>query len=173
LVFPWVKLAITCAAMRGLQLLKDNDIPFHVIAVITGETLGYALEIYGFFEAAGVERLGFNIEEVEAEHGVSTLGAGHEERVREFYQTFSKIRKDAEASPFVNSRRQNKRSARASLCGNLISRGSMNRCVHLGSSASIGGEIFPPTRRSFLGCRSSPTVSSLLGASSATISRMR
>jgi uncharacterized protein len=75
------------AAMRGLQLLKDNDIPFHVIAVITGEALGYALEIYDFFEAAGVERLDFNIEEVEAEHGVSTLGAGHEERVREFYQT--------------------------------------------------------------------------------------
>ena len=74
-------------AMRGLQLLKDNDIPFHVIAVITGEALGYAQEIYDFFEAAGVERLGFNIEEVEAEHGVSTLGSGHEESVREFYQT--------------------------------------------------------------------------------------
>ena len=75
------------AAMRGLQLLKDNDIPFHVIAVITGDALGYAQEIYDFFETAGVERLGFNIEEVEAEHAVSTLGAGHEERVREFYQT--------------------------------------------------------------------------------------
>jgi uncharacterized protein len=75
------------AAMRGLQLLKDNDIPFHVIAVITGEALGHAREIYDFFETAGVERLGFNIEEVEAEHAVSTLGAGHEERVRQFYQT--------------------------------------------------------------------------------------
>ena len=53
--------------MRGLQLLKDNDIPFHVIAVITGDALGHAQEIYDFFEAAGVKRLGFNIEEVEAE----------------------------------------------------------------------------------------------------------
>jgi len=75
------------AAMRGLQLLKDNDIPFHVIAVITGEALGHAREIYDFFETAGVERLGFNIEEVEAEHAVSTLCARHEERVRQFYQT--------------------------------------------------------------------------------------
>ena len=74
-------------AMRGLQLLKDNHIPFHVIAVITGDALGYAQEVYDFFESAGVERLGFNIEEVEAEHAVSTLGAGHEERVRAFYQT--------------------------------------------------------------------------------------
>jgi uncharacterized protein len=75
------------AAMRGLQLLKDNAIPFHVIAVITEAALGHAQEIYDFFETAGVERLGFNIEEVEAEHAVSTLGVGHGERVREFYQT--------------------------------------------------------------------------------------
>jgi hypothetical protein len=47
----------------------------------------HAQEIYDFFEAAGVERLGFNIEEVESEHGASTLGAEHEERVRDFYQT--------------------------------------------------------------------------------------
>ena len=26
----------------GLQLLKDNHIPFHVIAVITGDAIGYA-----------------------------------------------------------------------------------------------------------------------------------
>jgi uncharacterized protein len=75
------------AAMRGLQFLKENDIPFHVIAVITGDALGHAQEIYDFFEAAGVERLGFNIEEVEAENAVSTLEAGHEERVRQFYET--------------------------------------------------------------------------------------
>jgi uncharacterized protein len=75
------------AAMHGLQLLKDNHIPFHVIAVITGDALGYAQEVYDFFETAGVDRLGFNIEEVEAEHAVSTLGAAHEERVRAFYQT--------------------------------------------------------------------------------------
>ena len=75
------------AAMRGLQLLKENDIPFHAIAVITGDALDCAQEIYDFFETAGVDRLGFNIEEVEAEHTVSTLGARHEDRVREFYQT--------------------------------------------------------------------------------------
>jgi uncharacterized protein len=30
------------AAMRGLRLLKDNNIPFHVIAVITGDALDHA-----------------------------------------------------------------------------------------------------------------------------------
>ncbi|HET7238055.1 MAG TPA: cyclophane-forming radical SAM/SPASM peptide maturase GrrM/OscB [Terrimicrobiaceae bacterium] len=75
------------AAMRGLRLLKENNIPFHVIAVITDQALGCAQEIYDFFESAGVERLGFNIEEVEADHTVSTLSAGHDARVREFYET--------------------------------------------------------------------------------------
>jgi uncharacterized protein len=75
------------AAMRGLRLLKENNIPFHVIAVITDQALGCAQEIYDFFESAGVERLGFNIEEVEADHTVSTLSAGHDTRVREFYET--------------------------------------------------------------------------------------
>ena len=73
-------------AMRGLRLLQDNHIPFHVIAVITSQALGHAQEIYDFFESVGVERLGFNIEEVEADHAVSTLGAEHDGRVREFYE---------------------------------------------------------------------------------------
>ena len=55
-------------------------------------------EVYDFFETAGVDRLDFNIEEVEAEHAVSTLGAAHEERVRAFYQTIFEIRNSAEAS---------------------------------------------------------------------------
>jgi uncharacterized protein len=74
-------------AMRGLRLLQENRIPFHVIAVITGQALGQAQQIYDFFESAGVDRLGFNIEEVEADHAESTLSAEHHERVREFYET--------------------------------------------------------------------------------------
>jgi uncharacterized protein len=41
------------AAMHGLQLLEDNEIPFHIIAVITSEALDHAQEIYEFFESAG------------------------------------------------------------------------------------------------------------------------
>jgi uncharacterized protein len=61
------------AAMRGLRLLQANGIPFHVISVITRQSLGQAEEIYRFFAELGVSQLGFNIEEIEAENQASTL----------------------------------------------------------------------------------------------------
>lgn len=82
------------AGMRGLQLLKANGIPFHVISVITREALDHAEEIYDFFAAAGVERLGLNIEEIECDHASSSLGPVHDERVRNFYQTIYRRQKE-------------------------------------------------------------------------------
>lgn len=80
--------------MRGLRLLREHGIPFHVIAVITREALGHAEEIFDFFESAGVERLGFNIEEVECDHAASSLDASHDARVREFYATIYRLQKE-------------------------------------------------------------------------------
>jgi uncharacterized protein len=82
------------AGMRGLNLLRQNGIPFHVISVITREALGHAREIYDFFESAGVGRVGFNIEEVEADHTASTLNADENARVREFYETMFALQKE-------------------------------------------------------------------------------
>jgi len=92
------------AAMRGLRLLRENGLPFHVIAVITREALGHAEEIHDFFEAEGVQRLGFNIEEVEAGHAQSSLGTEHDARVREFYETIyhrQKARRTMEIREFA------------------------------------------------------------------------
>ena len=80
-------------AMRGLRLLREQGIPFHVIAVITREALGHAAEIYEFFEAEGVDRLGFNIEEVEAQHVSSSLTPEYDDRVREFYETIFRLQR--------------------------------------------------------------------------------
>lgn len=82
------------AAMRGLNLLRENGIPFHVISVITREALGHAREIYDFFESVGIERVGFNIEEVEANNASSTLDSGEDARVREFYETIFQLQKE-------------------------------------------------------------------------------
>jgi uncharacterized protein len=161
------------AAMRALQLLKDNDIPFHVIAVITSEALGHAQEIYDFFETAGVERLGFNIEEVEAEHAVSTLGARHEERVRQFYQTIFENQK-RRGSITIPEFAAAEQKIRSGISLREFDFPWLNEQVRPFGIVSVDSEgIFPLTLRSFLGCRSSPTVSSALGTSSATTSRMR
>jgi uncharacterized protein len=61
------------AAMAGLRLLQSHGIPFHVISVITQQSLGRAEDIYHFFYDLGISQLGFNIEEIEGENGKSTL----------------------------------------------------------------------------------------------------
>ena len=63
------------SAIRGLHLLQDHQIPFHVISVITKESIGQAEDIYQFFKQLGVTQLGFNVEEVEGQNSASSLSS--------------------------------------------------------------------------------------------------
>lgn len=65
----------------GMALLRDNGIPFHVITVLTATALDYPDELFDFYAAHGVKRVGFNVEEVEGSHRESSLG-GSEIAVR-------------------------------------------------------------------------------------------
>ena len=60
-------------AMQGVEKLRAHGIPFHVIAVITPDSLSRVDEIFDFFDACGAYQVGFNIEEQEGIHTVSTL----------------------------------------------------------------------------------------------------
>lgn len=82
-------------AMRGLRLLQEHGIPFHVIAVITREALGHAEEIYRFFFDLGVTQLGFNVEEIEGENSKSSLesGSAGEARVAAFMRKIFELQK--------------------------------------------------------------------------------
>ncbi len=83
------------AAMRGLHLLQANDIPFHVISVITRQSLERAEEIYRFFAGLGVSQLGFNVEEIEAENQTSTLDSSSRvaDDIRSFMSTIFALQK--------------------------------------------------------------------------------
>ena len=59
--------------MRGLELLRSHQIGFHVIAVVTQDSLDHADEIYDFFFNNGIVRFGFNIEEQEGRRRTSIL----------------------------------------------------------------------------------------------------
>ena len=73
--------------MAGLSLLRAHEIPFHVIAVLTRESLGYADEIFDFFLDQGVRQLCFNIEEIEAINTNSSLNiAGIETEFERFIE---------------------------------------------------------------------------------------
>ncbi len=120
--------------MRGLRLLRERGIPFHVISVITREALGHAEEIYDFFESEGVERLGLNIEEVEANNMSSTLAAREDARVREFYEVMFQRQKERRTITIreFDAARQ-KVLGGVSRCGTLTFRGSTNRRARLAS----------------------------------------
>lgn len=61
--------------VAGIRLLRREKIPFHVISVLSAESLKSAREIYEFFAAEGIQHVAFNTEESEGGH-VSDLTPG-------------------------------------------------------------------------------------------------
>jgi uncharacterized protein len=59
--------------MRGIRALQRYKIPFHVICVVTSNTLGAPDELAEFFIAEGIHNIGFNVEEIEGVNNVSSL----------------------------------------------------------------------------------------------------
>jgi uncharacterized protein len=75
--------------MHGIRKLQSNELPFHVISVLTERSLDYADELYDFYVDNEIREVAFNIEEVEGPHAASTLGAaGVENRFRRFIGRF-------------------------------------------------------------------------------------
>ncbi len=83
------------AAMEGLRQLQARGIPFHVISVITQQSLGRAQDIYQFFYDLGISQLGFNIEEIEGENAKSSLTSSERmvETVEDFMSTIFQLQK--------------------------------------------------------------------------------
>jgi uncharacterized protein len=82
-------------AMRGLRLLREHQIDFHVITVLTREALQQAAELFRFYLDNGITRVGFNIEEIEGIHKRSSLDYAQVERA---YRSF--------LTQFINLMRQ-------------------------------------------------------------------
>lgn len=77
------------AAMRGVDWLRRNDIPFHVISVLTADGLDHADAIFDFFVESGIQLVGINMEETEGENAHSSLERPDaEQRYVAFLQRF-------------------------------------------------------------------------------------
>jgi uncharacterized protein len=80
--------------MAGVALLRKHNIDFHVIAVISEESLDHADQIFNFFLDHDICRVGFNIEEVEGVNTSSTLTAETvEERMKAFFERTHSLQK--------------------------------------------------------------------------------
>lgn len=79
-------------ALNGLQHLKNHDVDFYNICVVTEESLDHADAIFEFFKENGIWRFGMNFAEIEGvnlESGV--LSPDREDGVRRFLQKFTEL----------------------------------------------------------------------------------
>lgn len=78
--------------LRGIRTLRENDIPFKVITVLTADALDYPDELFDFYREHGVRAVGFNPEEVEGPNTASSLQAeGTVPRFRRFLARFLEL----------------------------------------------------------------------------------
>jgi uncharacterized protein len=83
--------------VTGIRLLRSEHVPFHVISVLTDQSLDAPEEMLDFYRTEGIEDVCFNVEESEGEH-VSGLFASAmpKERFHSFLRHFwREARRDA------------------------------------------------------------------------------
>ena len=82
--------------MRGLNLVRQAHIPFHVISVLTEHSLDCVEELFEFYKINGINQIGFNVEEREGSHELSSMGSTREvDRYRDFLHKFILLAKSA------------------------------------------------------------------------------
>ena len=86
------------SAMKGIGFLHDAGVPFHIICVLSKNSLQHPHEIYQFFFHLGITGLAFNIEEVEGIHLNSSL-KGEDNLFYSFFQTIFHLHQQ-NGSPF-------------------------------------------------------------------------
>jgi uncharacterized protein len=81
--------------IERVRLLQHNDCPFHVITVLTRDSLLAAQELFDFYIQNGITDIAFNIEEVQGEHALSSLqDEGADVIVKTFFRNFLTLIQD-------------------------------------------------------------------------------
>ncbi|MBD2598006.1 GRRM system radical SAM/SPASM domain protein [Nostoc spongiaeforme FACHB-130] len=83
------------STMRGISLLKANNIDFHVITVLTQDSLDYPEEMFNLFMEHDIRNIGFNIDEkIGCHHSSSFKGLDIEKRYYYFIKHFYELIKN-------------------------------------------------------------------------------
>jgi uncharacterized protein len=88
--------------LAGIRLLKREQVPFHVISVLSHQALNSPREMLDFFLSEGIENVCFNVEESEGDH-VSDLFAADDaqELFRHFLSEFWRLSRQSARIHFV------------------------------------------------------------------------
>lgn len=88
--------------MAGIERLKANGVPFHVITVLTRESLFFPDEMIDFYRRSGIRRIAFNIEEIEGVHRSSSLSDARVDALfRRFFERILEASKQFEEIEWV------------------------------------------------------------------------
>jgi uncharacterized protein len=89
-------------AIEGVRILRSENVPFHVISVLSAGALDSPQEMLDFYLAEGIEDVCFNVEESEGDH-VSGLFAANDvrSRFRRFLGEFWTLSRRCERIRFV------------------------------------------------------------------------
>ena len=78
--------------VAGIRCLRRHGVPFHVISVLTTESLTAPREMFDFYLAEGIEHVCFNVEESEGEHrSASFAEIGIEDAYYRFLSEFWRL----------------------------------------------------------------------------------
>jgi uncharacterized protein len=79
--------------MRGIEKLREHNIPFTVIGVLTKNALQSPQEVWRFFETLGATQVALNVEEVEGINALSSLSESkNDQDFRGFLQHIARLR---------------------------------------------------------------------------------
>lgn len=88
--------------MDGIRLLQSHGVDFHVISVLTAESLGDPDGMLRFFQDAGIDQICFNVEESEGAHESSLFAeAGLRNRFAAFLDRFWRAARTAGTVRFI------------------------------------------------------------------------
>jgi uncharacterized protein len=73
------------ATLRGMKMLQAHGIPFHVLSVLTRESLKNPDAVWRFLKDQNIKKVGFNCEEIE---GINTNSSLLNREVEDLYKSF-------------------------------------------------------------------------------------
>ncbi len=78
--------------IAGIRRLRHHGVPFHVISVLSPESLAAPREMFDFYVSEGIDRVCFNVEESEGDHVSLSFGAsGIEDAYYRFLREFWRL----------------------------------------------------------------------------------
>jgi len=83
--------------IRGIRLLRKHGVPFHVITVLSTESMDAPREMFDFYVSEGIDHVCFNVEESEGDHVSQSIGRADAERA--YYEFLSEFWRLSAAAP--------------------------------------------------------------------------